>query len=334
MIHANADKILTQRKVFAMHPTSDLKTQAPVQDNRPETIAQRKLQGAITNATVQLSIDSTNFEKTSNLNPHYVVNPNNRHALYGAEDAATPQPAELYAQLADTDEAGEGRTVKKWVPNVRFFSDKEATQFGKYVIENKKLEKIMLGAFKTIVESGTHIEDKSFSATPKIGIMGKNDCFAFATTLYNAIARSKFRKQPSEEELVETVTTYTKDYPEVEVGDLLRHIFEANLQAERDIPYHAATVVAKEGDALVTLEANVGKNLHSPEFFIRGGSGGFVKANIEDGETGDKLEVSKYQSGMPSKSDIDMYGHMDMIPTLAVGNVGTYEHPSLKEQDK
>jgi hypothetical protein len=269
-------------------------------------------------AVVQRNIDSTAFERTDLLAPEYLIDPASRTRLYSARTAPAPQPQELYTQQADHDDAGPGRDIYAWTPNVRLMSNQEKQDFQL----NAGDQAAAVNAFKHTIED--RITPHAV-ANPRIGIMGKNDCGAFATALYNAIARSKFRRIGGQGELQEEVENYTQNYPDMQVGDMMRHIFDPQIGQQGGSGWHAATVVAKQGGASVTLEANVGFDLQAPEFYIRNGSAGFVQDNINDGEVGNRLEVTKYQGGEAPEDDLDRYARADVYPSVVGGNVTTHE---------
>jgi hypothetical protein len=268
---------------------------------------------------VQRNIDSTTFERSDAEAPSYVINQAARHLLYSDTHAAPPEPTELYTQSAEHDDAGQGRDVHAWQPNVAFFSNQQKQTF-LGLGETGKSQAVAL--FKAQIE--TRHDDNAIE-NPRIGIMGKNDCGAFATALYNLIARKKARLNGGVGELTEQISQHVDNYPEMEVGDMMRHIFDPQEGVQGGCGWHAATVVAQQGGAAVTLEANVGKDLTRPEFFIRNGSAGFVQANHDDNEVGDRLEVTKYASGPAPTDDTSRYGTFDRVPALTAGNVATGE---------
>ncbi len=127
---------------------------------------------------------------------------------------------------------------------------------------------------------------------PLIGALGKNDCNIWATTLQHMIAAGKGPaneiangpKQPRTLNL-QSPTTAAADLS-LNVGDLMKHIFEGTSTCR----YHAATVAAKDGASLITLEANVDLDLARPQFHIHKGLAGFAAPGIEE-KLGDKVEV-------------------------------------------
>lgn len=271
------------------------------------------------NAVVQRNIDTTGFERSDEAAPSYLIDQAARGMLYSDTQVAPPEPKELYTQYAEHDDAGEGRDVHAWRPNVAFFSNQQKQEFPG-LEGDEKSEAVAL--FKAQIEAR---HDDNAIENPRIGIMGKNDCGAFATALYNLIARKKVQLIGSVGELTEQITQYVDNYPDVEVGDMMRHIFDPQEGVEGGCGWHAATVVARQGGTAVTLEANVGKDLTQPEFFIREGSAGFVQANHDDDEVGNRLEVTRHESGPAPDDDISRYRTVDQVPALAVGNVATGE---------
>jgi hypothetical protein len=81
---------------------------------------------------------------------------------------------------------------------------------------------------------------------------------------------------------------------QIQVGDMMRHLYVDNPHCK----YHAATVVAKDGESLVTLEGHVSKDLMRPEFLIRRGVVGFAQEEIRGGY-GDVVEITPLESLNP-----------------------------------
>ena len=306
-------------------PISQLFGQILADGNAPiQTVSDSLISNIGPNKTViQRNINSTDFEKTNDENADYIVNPDSRGTLYSVTVAAAPAPPELYTKSDDHDDAGDGRDVYAWVPNVRFYDNDEKLAF---VEGGQEARDAAVAAFKLIVEN--QVDDEAIQ-NPRIGIMGKNDCGVFATALYNAISRSKFRRDRGVGDLVEDITQYTEDYPEMEVGDMMKHIFETQEGVEAACGWHGATVVAKQGGVLVTLEAHVSKSLQAPEFHVREGSGGFVEDNNEKVDYGNRLEVTKYQGGEAPEEDLDRYERLDISPLVSIGENASTEDLNL-----
>ena len=239
---------------------------------------------------IQRNINSTNFEKSDRVDPLYMVNPRARRTLYSKTNAPPPKPTGLYTKKRDRDDAT-GRTVLAWTPNVRLLLPAEVDHG-----TEQSLKKLM--------EKVENPRDPQAERLPTFGILGKNDCTGFAETLYRAIASEHYR---GEEELdAERSKVYKKgQYPRLRVGDQMTHRFTTGT-----CKWHGATVVAQDLTSEVTLEADVSKaNLRAPEFYIRAGVKGFVKANIEanEGEKNKDIEVTKYRGGMPRAGDVRLY---------------------------
>src|SRR5690349_1738445 len=95
---------------------------------------------------------------------------------------------------------------------------------------------------------------------PTVGVLGKNDCYAFADALQNLIVKEAWEETGVEEigRTKKTVHVTNPDSPadlRVGVGDMMRQIYKGS-----DCRYHAATVVAEDGNSVVTLEGHVSKD--------------------------------------------------------------------------
>ena len=256
-------------------------------------------------------IDSSTYEHTT----RYGINPAGRGVLYGVNNAAEPQPTGLYAQKQVND-TGPGGFAVAWKPNVTFLNKAQkslAFEGNQMVYTNEEGQKqqLDLAAMKEKVEMpkvGKH--EKS----PVIGMMGQNDCAQFATTLYNAIARAGYQQQQDSGELTELILKEVVKYPKIEVGDMMQHIFDDGGRC----PWHAATVVAKDNGALITLEANVVEEIDAPDFYIHHGAEGFVKNNDPEADEsgkgkprGRRMNITRYHSGKPPSKDLKLYDELD-----------------------
>jgi hypothetical protein len=221
------------------------------------------------------------------------VDGNNAGVLYSTLDAAPPKPYGLYARGEDQGFWGEHWIpLNSWTPNVRFLNRTEA-QAEPIVAKPGAYE------YKTSGSSGTktytidglkrevYDPKPGLDGAPVVGAFGKNDCNIWATTLQNLIAEEKLYLTNGQDQ-PRTVNVESKDDSgklDVQVGERMKHLFQGS-----SCNYHAATVVAKDGVSLVTLEANVVKDLSRPEFYIHKGLAGFAAEGIQD-KLGDKVEV-------------------------------------------
>src|SRR5262249_12430793 len=121
---------------------------------------------------------------------------------------------------------------------------------------------------------------------PSLGVLGLNDCAAWAHRLRELIADQEvaaerlFRPEKASESVPFDFGNDPENAPTVGVGDTMLQKFGGSASG-----YHGATVVANDSQTIVTLEGHVEKNLESPVFhFYDGGLPGFVDANNE-GET-------------------------------------------------
>jgi len=248
---------------------------------------------------VQRNIDSTHFEKSDDANPLYMVNPNARRTLYSRIGAPPPKPTGLYSKKSERDDASE-RQVYAWTPNVRFLSNLEKNVDRQWMYETGAgKQKLDARALMTGVENPV---DPTAEELPTFGIVGKNDCTGFGRTLFNCIAREHNRGEVVADPM--SANFYEQDYPALEVGDMMRHMF-----ATSSCGWHGATVVAQDRNRHVTLEGDVSKDRSAPEFYIHAGVAGFVASNIHGTlETSTKVEVRKYVGGTPEDNDLRRYG--------------------------
>lgn len=255
-----------------------------------------------------------------------MVNPAARGTLYATILAPPPQPPGLYKRKRDTDDAT-GEQVSAWTPNVRLFSKAEMGLFNDLSLSNEVIKsRLDLPALMGQVENPT---DNTAVELPTVGMLGKNDCASFAMTLYRSIAREYYRGEKSQDAM--SSTTYHANYPSVGIGDMMTHHFNGG-----ECGWHAATVVAQDRTRQVTLEANVSKDLTAPEFYIRDGVSHFVNSNLEGTEeTSRRVDVKKYNGGMPDNADLDRYdqGKTKDLFALAV-DVGTTRVRPLTQTEK
>ena len=246
---------------------------------------------------VQRYVDKSNSDISSS--GQYIVEHARSHVLYSTLDAAPPQPQGLYARGRDFTAGEFGKVpLNSWTPNVRFIDKREAEA-------QPVAEKPGTYSYKTSgsfgFESTTTYSIEGLKAEvenpgpgldgpPLVGALGKNDCNVWAATLQNLIADEKgeaYRiKRGSEPQRNVRIMSASTAELKVKVGDLMKHIYEG----EGACRYHAATVVAKDGLSLVTLEGHVSKNLSRPQFHIRSGLLGFAAEGIQH-KQGDNVEV-------------------------------------------
>jgi hypothetical protein len=233
-------------------------------------------------------------------NGKYIVERKDPAILYSTLDAAPPEPYALYARGEDAAWHEKKRIpLNSWKPNVRFLERAEAKaepvihKPGTYTYKTKGMFGIESSQTYSIESLQNQVinPEPGLDGPPLIGALGKNDCNIWATTLQHLIAEgkgpanemSKGRKQPRALKLQSPTTA--KDL-RLNVGDLMKHVFEGTSTCR----YHAATVAAKDGASLITLEANVDLDLSRPQFHIHNGLAGFAAAGIQE-QLGDKVEV-------------------------------------------
>ena len=258
-------------------------------------------------ATVQRFVD----RKTSDVSysGKYFVKHADSTVLYSTKDADPPQPVRLYARGEDYTEGKDGHiNLNSWRPNVRFINTLEK-QAQPVVNKPGTYRYKTPGFFGGTVEysigdlqRGVENPVPGLDGPPTIGALGKNDCNIWATTLQNLIGeRSNYDilrgRQEQRTVAVQSPATTRRDL-NVDVGDRMRHIY----QGDGLCRYHAATVVAKDGPSLVTLEGHVSMDLSRPQFHIRDGLAGFAAEGIAHGK-GDNVEVIPVAS--LSRKDID-----------------------------
>lgn len=195
-------------------------------------------------------------------NRSYFVLPGQQRTLYSSPLAKGPRPVELYTK--EFDFTDRGKPVYLWTPNVLFLSKQDRE-------ENDDL---------TVEQMTTEFQRQTGRPIPPILLLGKNDCANFATVLSCLINTTPSRREAETREEVQKLTA--------DVGEMMKHTFGFTQECN----YHAATVVAKDGRDLVTLEADVSQSLLRPEFHIRRGVIEFVDYNSQDKEQGYRVVVS------------------------------------------
>lgn len=247
---------------------------------------------------VQRDVDVAKAVKSEN--GEYLVDPRDTSVLYSEMRAPEPKPRGLYMRWIDRTVQHPRRLLYGWKPNVRFLSKAE---------QGASPSKSKPGSYE-YVEKGLWDSVKSFSLRdlgrqleappevdrrPTVGVLGKNDCYAFADTLQNLIVTEAWEETGLEDtgRTKKTVHVTKPDSPAdltAGVGDMMRQIYQGS-----DCRYHAATVVAKDGKSLVTLEGHVSKDLQRPEFLIHNGVSGFADEPIRKGY-GDEVEVTPLET--------------------------------------
>ncbi|WP_405300184.1 hypothetical protein [Kordia sp.] len=270
-------------------------------------------------------------------NQQYYVNTSSPEELYSKKHVAYPRPKGLYTRI-DASYA-KGKYLYGWIPNVRLLNHQE-----KNLISVPKMGGIMHLEYQKPklrgwLKSTTHtfdlqaekaaLENPQKNAItdklPKFGIMGKNDCGHFASALQKLIAHEEPKKtgKRAVSETLDANEPTNANKLTMDVGDKMQHNYnEANSNSQ----HHAATVVAKDGSSLVTLEAHVGKSLKKPQFNIRNGVKGFVADNnVGHGWTG------KYDRELGSSVDIGRIGTLEKGSTS--DNMTTYKNNYAQMSD-
>lgn len=248
---------------------------------------------------LQLQVDTTNFEKS--INSHYLVNPNNRTLLYSIPTAEMPMPTKLYDRIEDKNE--ENSSLYVWKPNVHFFDLDLQNK-----VVNQKIQKNDLLELKNNVEK----TDETTPCLPaEIGVISRNDCDFFATKLQELIAYDKLTSQSmnSPQREFSTITNINdyNDNIEIQVGDKIKHIYENDTATAN---YHSITVVAKDGESIISLEADVDQQQWKhPQFRIRNGVVGFINENnTENGENrklGYNVEITPFNNPYMSITNLE-----------------------------
>lgn len=209
---------------------------------------------------VQRAVDLAQMNATEN--DRYYVDPAHTNVLYSQAGAAPPKPKGLYGSRSEV--ATDHTPLRKWQPNTRLVARNEA---------NRGFDAGQLAGWVETLFGNVAPENQ-----PELGILGVNDCDAFAGQLQLLIAeeRARYAQDSAGEDKYDDVRNIE---PIIEIGDKMRHIFHG----KQACGHHGATVVAEDGESLVTLEAHVSKrDLQAPEFHIRKGVGGFVEDNDTD----------------------------------------------------
>jgi len=266
----------------------------------PGTIQRsRNSHGCGVGNVVQRDVDLKTALMTEN--GRYLIDPADNSVLYSVMGAIPPKPSGLYRRTLDRTAGIPHRPLNAWTPNVRFLSKEEnfaspsKEKPGQYEYTKKGLiDSTKRFSFRDL---GRQIEfPEEGGERPTIGVFGKNDCYAFGDALQNLMMMNRELPLIQTGRKKKNVHVSNPDSPrdlELQVGDMMRHIYIDNPHCN----YHAATVVAKDGDSLVTLEGHVSKNLKKPEFLIRGGVVDFAHREIRG--YGDEVEITPLESLNP-----------------------------------
>lgn len=293
-------------------------------DNRPLIVSQRKLQrmtdkrvSAHVHDTVQRMVDTSSFLKTQH--GQYMVDSQRDRYLFSKNDAEAPMPTGLYHMTTD-QEAATKQTIKVWIPNVKFINkeerafieNSESTEVGRFVKHNRILSDKHLD-IRPKMDSVASINPREGVIPATEGAFGKNDCNLFATRLQHMIAHEKMMAQGGTDPYkpmrnIDDVHTADKEDLEVGVGDKMVHMFPETETCN----YHAATIVAKDGQSTVTLEGHVSKNLEMPQFHIRNGVKGFVRDN--------DTQIVTHLFGAPTVRSRGLGGKVQINPLESVAN--------------
>ncbi len=315
--------------------------------------------GAIQRQTgnvVQRDVDVASALKTENA--QYMIVPSDTSVLYSEVDAPEPKPSGLYTRMNDRTSSKPHRRLYAWIPNVRFLS-KEEQQASPSESKPGSYEYTTKGSFLntthrfSLSQLGQQIEDPPESGQrPTIGALGKNDCYAWADTLQNMMMLTEEmagRAVTSTGRTRKNVHVSNPNSPadlRIEVGDMMRHLY-INAKCK----YHAATVVAKDGNSLVTLEGHVSKNITKPEFHIRGGVVDFADEAIRLGH-GDEVEITPLETLNPettaselgafskryqrmTRADANDRGAVELAHQTASSNIGiTFTNEVSRRRDE
>lgn len=276
-----------------------LQTKRPV--GSPPGAIQRSqtLPGRGVGNVVQRDVDLTTALMTENRK--YLIDPADNTVLYSVIGASPPKPNGLYQRTLDRT-AGSHIPLNAWTPNVRFLSKEETFASpvkgkpGQYEYIKKgfidSTERFSLRGLGRQVLSPPEDGER-----PTIGVFGKNDCYAFGDALQNLMMMNGELPLMQTGRKKKNVHVTKPDHPrdlEIQVGDMMRHIYIDNPHCK----YHAATVVAKDGESLVTLEGHVSKNLKRPQFLIHRGVRDFAHQEIVGGY-GDEVEITPLEGLNP-----------------------------------
>ncbi|MCG8460367.1 MAG: hypothetical protein MI919_29140 [Holophagales bacterium] len=229
---------------------------------------------------IQRAVDLGAAETTEGC--EYGVLPNQRETLYSELGATPPVPSALYSRKTE-DVANTDGQVRAWVPNVRLLSNAEH--------QSARGGNLGTNARRGVLGSVETPQDLNVDKLPDLAMLGKNDCGFFATALQTLMVDSG-EVQPVENGQARTLDLSVQETAEevdenMNVGWRMWHHY----QGQQQCSHHAATVVAKDGPSLVTLEGHVGKDLQRPQFHIREGASGFAEDNQQNRNLGKRVNI-------------------------------------------
>ncbi len=212
----------------------------------------------------------------------YGVIPGDSSRLYGRRDAPHPEPRGLYRKEMTVDTFG--RPVQVWTPNVRLIHDRELSPSGAEGAagagEARKFSTLRT-RIKTLQKEIDGAVNRKGRGGPSMGLVGINDCDTWAGVLRMLITDAlavEGKGSSINYNLTEDEDERCRDPGNMEVGYTMLQILGKKARSR----HHAATVVARDGVSVVTLEAHVEKlGLTAPEFHIYAGVKGFCFVNNE-----------------------------------------------------
>lgn len=233
---------------------------------------------------VQRAVNLASF--THSQNQHYALDPGNSKVLYGLLTAPAPAPTDLYRR--ETEIATNTTLLYRYKPNVRLYSKAEKNIINEWYDGASEQEQAAFSVAKPGTVRGliSGVENpKATTSTdrlPTLGMLGDNDCKGFATTLRDTIAGHQG---------VDNSELTAEDEPEV--GDQMVHTFSQGAIEEYGLncDKHSATIVAKDGNSLITLEAHAGQDITEPDFHMRNGIAGFIADNNQTHDLGNESSI-------------------------------------------
>lgn len=240
------------------------------------------------NKNIQTKLDISKCDKSDN--SKYFVCQNERSLLYSAQKAIAPVPTGLYNRGSEVSSI-DNTKLYVWKPNVQINSFKEQPLHIFKEIPSKKYWGLagLLGFKEKVYDKGFAINMirqvlNNIDELCNFGIVGKNDCGEFAKYLQNAIRSIDY-------DSIQKITN-------TKIGDRMKLTFND----DNKCPYHQATVVAQDGNSLITLEAHAGQDLTVPHFHIRNGNQGFIN-DYKDYNNGSNPNIEIFKlSGIDKES--------------------------------
>jgi hypothetical protein len=249
-------------------------------------LAEKPLQKrSVSNQTpVQRLVNTGGF--TGSQNSIYGLDPADTKILYSTRTATAPAPDGLYRR--EQEVANNGTLLYRYKPNVRLYSKAEKNIVNEWYDGSTQEEQDAFSQAKPGTVNGLIAGAENPAGTvatdqlPTLGMLGDNDCKGFATTLRGTIAG-------------QGTDNRGLGRGEIGVGDQMVHTFspEAVLQHAVNCGEHSATVVAKDGNSLITLEAHAGQDITEPDFHMRNGIQGFIVDNNRVHDLGNASSISR-----------------------------------------